>query len=351
MVGIIKGSTMFAKLSFNIPRPLLMCFLILAGCKDNGNPADGGGGISPPLPIPITAYHSPIWHPGGRFIGFNHTPFKTLHYSNGGEYPDKYELDVDSTGFWLVNADGTNMRRIFPYQLQTPAWSPDGEWIAFVAGAQVFKMRLIGTTFDTTTLVQLTTEGSNFFPAWRPDGLWMTYDRSLADSSGPGGIWIMKPDGTQKHAVFGGAFPTWHANGQSLLGVIGASPTSIWTRFVKYYPFRVAQPETLLVVIGNENLYPKYSPNGQRIAFASRPLNGLVNLWIMDSTGSNSQQLTSEGMSDNSGIPFSWDPTGNFVVFTRYRFDQWPPQNGTLWTLNLATGEKRQLTFNPQSSN
>lgn len=340
------------KFALSISQTFLTILVLVVGCRDNGNPVDDGGGIIIPLPIPIAAYDSPVWYPpSGQLIGFNHTPFKSLHYSTGCQYPDQYELESDSTGFWLINSDGTNMHRIFPYTLQTPAWSPDGEWIAFVAGAQILKMRFTGETFDTSTIAQLTMEGRNFFPAWSPDGQWIAYDRSLADSTGPGGIWIMRSDGTEKRALFGGALLAWHPNGNSLIGVIGTSSTSIWTRFVHYDLLQSKVIDTLSAVVGNDNLFPRYSPDGTTIAFASQPLNSQVNLWLMDATGNNLRQLTTEGTSDNSGIPFSWDPTGNFIVFTQYRFDQWPPQNGTLWILNVASGEKRQLTFNPEPSN
>jgi len=317
-------------------------------CKDN--PIDGEG-IFPPTLIPFVAYNSPVWHPDGQFIGFNHTPIKSIHYSGNNTYPDKFELERESSGFWLINSDGTNMRRIFPYTLLNPAWSPDGNWIAFVAGAQIYKMRFTGTTFDTTTLVQLTTEGRNFFPSWSPDGWWIAYDRSLADSSGPGGIWVMKNDGTMKHSLFGGAFPNWHPGGNILIGVIGTSSTSIWTRFVRYNFNQSTMIDTLPVIVGNYNLLPRYSPDGTKIAFTSQPYNGQAQVWLMNADGSGKHQLTTEGVEINTGSSLSWDTLNNLIVYTKYRFDNWPPQNGTLWIINANTGQQQQLTFNPLSTN
>jgi len=161
----------------------------------------------------------------------------------------------------------------------------------------------------------------------------------------------MKNDGTMKDPDFGGAFPAWNSNGNMLIGVIGTSPTSIWTRFVRYDVFLDYPLDTLSAVIGNANRYPRYSSDGKKVAFATQPPGGQVNLWMMDSSGNNLRQLTTEGMSDAAGVPFSWDPTSNFIVLAQYRFDQWPPQNGTLWILELATGQKRQLTFTPEPSN
>ncbi|MDI6779063.1 MAG: hypothetical protein QME25_02530, partial [Bacteroidota bacterium] len=199
---------------------ILFCTI---GCKKSG-PVEPYKPPCPPIEIvPPSPYDSPIWHPSGDFIGFNHTPLRKIHYPYGEHCQGEYEFASDSTGFWLINPDGTNKRRIFPYRLHSPAWSPDGEWIAFMipigSEAHIFKMRFTGTTFDTTTVTQLTFEGRNFFPAWSPDGLWIAYDRSFADASGPGGIWIMKSDGESRRFITSGRMPVWHPQGSILWAV------------------------------------------------------------------------------------------------------------------------------------
>jgi hypothetical protein len=257
---------------------VLSCFIIIIllslSCHKD-NPVDGGkppcGGIDPGI-VPEPPYNSPIWHPSEQFIGFNHTPLRKINYPYGEQCWGMQEFNRDSSGFWLINRDGTNMRRIFPHTLLNPVWSADGQWIAFNVGTQIFKMRFTGVSFDTTTLVQLTTDGSNFFPAWSPDGQWIAYDRSLTDSSGPGGIWVMRNDGTMRRALFGGAFPSWHPNGRILIGVIGTSPTSIWTRFVRFDFVSLLPLDTLKAVYGSDNREPHYSADGSKITFWSSRL-------------------------------------------------------------------------------
>jgi Tol biopolymer transport system component len=326
--------------------------LLLSGCKDN-NPINNNppcGGINPDI-VPEPPYDSPVWHPSGEFIGFNHTTLKSIEYPRGKECWGKQHFNRDSSGFWLINADGTNMRRIFPYKLQNPAWSPDGEWIAFNLPigneVHIFKMKFTGTEFDTISMVQLTTEGRNFFPAWSPDGQWIVYDSNNESPNGMNFIWRMKSDGSQKvrivYAPSEGEIrmPSWSANGGKIAHIrflIGVFSSEIFVMDNN------DSSSLRLTFNGFDDRYPKYSSEVSNIAFWS---NG--NLWLMDSIGSNQQQLTTSGVDVSFGTPFSWSPEGEYIVYTVYRSDDWGYDNGTLWVLNLNTGEKKQLTFNVNS--
>lgn len=327
--------------SFSYIALFLLSWLVLTGCQDLGTPVKE----KPPCPsirtLPLSPYGVPIWHPSGNFLGFNYTPLERIEYPYGEHCQGRYFWKYDSMGFWLVNSDGTNMRRVC-YPLDEPAWSPDGQWIAFVSGIQIFKMRFFGSGFDTTMPIQLTSQGNNFSPAWSPDGQWIVYDRPLADSSGSAGIWLMKPDGREKRPLFGAAIPTWHPNGQIVLGVVGTSPTSIWKRFLQYDVVQSTNLGTFDAVVGNDNRNPHYSPDGTKIAFSSKPSQGNGNIWLMNSDGSNLRQLTIEG----STTGLSWSPDGKKIAYVSYRFTDWSYANGTIWTIVVETGEQTQLTFN-----
>ena len=77
----------------------------------------------------------------------------------------------------------------------SPAWSPDGKWIAFAsnqhrehaADTDIYRMDINGKKAQ-----QLTSKGGhNSTPAWSPDGEWIAF-RSTQD--GIGGIHVMNAD-------------------------------------------------------------------------------------------------------------------------------------------------------------
>jgi Tol biopolymer transport system component len=331
---------------------LFTLLLLFSTCKDKGNPINGDppNGEKPPCPpneiVPTQPYDSPIWHPSGQFIGFNHTPLRRIEYPYQEPCYGVQHFAGDSAGFWLINADGSNMRRIFPYKLLSPAWSPDGLWIAFGLPigdeVHIFKMRFSGATFDTTTVVQLTTEGRNFFSTWSPDGLWLAYDSNSDSPNGMNFIWKMKADGSQKRRI---AYeptqgeirmPHWSPDGRKIAHIrylIGTSSSEIFVMDSSgANPLR-------LTVNSYTDYYPKYSPDGTKIAFWSSG-----NIWLMDTTGSNQRQLTTRGVDSRS---FTWSPDDTQIVYTRYRSDDWTYANGVLWILGVHSGMEKQLTFNP----
>ncbi|MDP1677344.1 MAG: DPP IV N-terminal domain-containing protein [Bacteroidota bacterium] len=328
---------------------LIAIFLIGLSC-DKDNPSDGGkspcGGIDP-LIIPESPYSNPIWHPSGKFIGFNHTPLVNITYPYGEGCWGEQHFSYDSTGFWLIDSDGTNMHRIFPHTLQNPVWSPDGEWIAYVSGAQIFKMKFTGTTFDTATIVQLTNGGRNFFPAWSPDGEWIAYNRSICEGPSTCGIWMMSASGqNQRFLAAYGNYPDWHRYATKVLYRTRAITRTGQPIGDSLWQFDISTNSrgllTVLSGINLDNRYPKYSPNGTKIAFWSSG-----NLWIMDSTGSNLLQLTTTGVDVDFGLPFSWSPVGDKIIYTRYQSTDWTMKNGVLWTIDVNSKIEKQFTFNP----
>ena len=81
--------------------------------------------------------------------------------------------------------------------------------------------------------------------------------------------------------------------------------------------------QTRLTNSPNQDLEPAWSPDGQKIAFASNR-NGGPNIWIMNANGTRPTQLTSTTQPE--GDP-AWSPDGTKIAFSSKRSSD--AKNGT----------------------
>ena len=130
-------------------------------------------------------------------------------------YRAKPEPDWDIGGsLWLVNADGTNGRRI-----ETPGvapswwarWSPDGTKILFATGRTQADGAIWTVDADGTRLTRIFQDADGRFPitpSWSPDGRLIMFglDPSSDEFQHPAnGIYVINADGTGLTLVIGGS--------------------------------------------------------------------------------------------------------------------------------------------------
>ena len=96
-------------------------------------------------------------------------------------------VSAESGGFdvWTVKLDGTDNRRIvsmYPEQALHPVWSPDGEWVAYAARGDVFKVRADGSEPPINLSHGLGQAPLQEYIGWTPDGKNLVLVRSGPNS-------------------------------------------------------------------------------------------------------------------------------------------------------------------------
>jgi dipeptidyl aminopeptidase/acylaminoacyl peptidase len=93
------------------------------------------------------------------------------------------------------------------------------------------------------------------------------------------------------------------------------------------------------VLFGNpEKAYPQLSPDGQTIAYLA-PVDSVLNVWLMDRSGSDSRQLTFD--SDRGVVDYMWAEDGRHILYMQ---DMDGDENTHVFRVNLGTGEVADLT-------
>lgn len=93
------------------------------------------------------------------------------------------------------------------------------------------------------------------------------------------------------------------------------------------------------VLFGNpERVAPELSPDGGTIAYLA-PVDGVLNLWLMDASGDNPRQLTSD--EDRGITQFQWAENGRHILYLQ---DEAGEENTHVYRITVETGEVLDLT-------
>lgn len=193
--GLIIGATQF-KATTSSPNLSPSGQLVFSSSKDGDSMelyvANGDGSNARRLTRTRNAVNiSPRWNPKtGREIAF---------ISDRGGAPQIY----------VIAADGTNERALLSLggQMDSPAWSPDGRYIAFTwNGGGAFNIYVADVASG--QVLRLTSEGRNETPAWSPDSRHLAFQ---SNRTGRWEIWAMHIDGSEQRQLTrgGGRSPSW----------------------------------------------------------------------------------------------------------------------------------------------
>ena len=86
----------------------------------------------------------PVWSPDGRFIAFTTERDDCRYVAPDQECWQSDEPNDQHHDTWLMDADGSNQRRVSPEIGQFVAWSPDSRYL-LISGRALYVIRLDGT--------------------------------------------------------------------------------------------------------------------------------------------------------------------------------------------------------------
>lgn len=226
-------------------------------------------------------------------------------------------MSAKAGGVWVavMDADGSNQKILTAGV--SPDWSPDGKRIAFarpaLSGSEFFEIWTINTDGSGARQITHTAQPgpSKIGPSWSPDGKQMVYI-SIANptsrSDPQPNLGIMNSDGTNERLL----------------------TTSDRTN-VRINP----DGSSTVCETAHDMNAPAWSPVDNRIAFWSGIETQYGQVWVINSDGTGSKQLTEDCSHRNSDDP-SWSPDGRKILFSTGRSGR--PE---LWVMD-ADGSNEQ---------
>lgn len=205
------------------------------------------------------------------------------------------------------------------------------------------------TDIDGTGRIRLTTNNDTGFPgfhgkpSWSPDGTMVTF-RSLDETDGDWEISVAHIDGSGVVQLTDNDWhdiePTFTSDGR----IAYATRSSPRGEIGVVSPDGVSR-QTLTPPVGLNVHTPRWSPDGSRIVVSDNH-----NIWIMNSDGSNPQQLTDNDMWNEEPV---WSPDGTRIAFHArtivYDRDERKFKSlddSEIYVVSLADGAVEQLTDN-----
>jgi Tol biopolymer transport system component len=201
----------------------------------------------------------------------------------------------------------------------TPAFSPDGNQVAFAAYEGQPSAGIYVTLVGGEKSLRLTSNPADCCPTWSPDGRQIAFVRR-SESAADMGLYLISALGGTEHRVYPGPLNTrtecnrvdWSPDGQSLLfskpgaDLVGARIHLLSLADSTVKPL-TSPPEQEI------DCEPAFSPDGTNVAFVRGSAGGnLGDLFVMKISGGDPVQLTS----NNTGGTPAWTPDGQEIVFS-----------------------------------
>ena len=231
----------------------------------------------------------------------------------------------------------------FPGEERNPAFSPDGNQIAFSWDGENgdnfdIYVKLVGAGRP----LRLTTDPArDAMPAWSPDGRQIAFARRLSEDEV--GIFLIPALGGSERKLHSVNWNTtrdfrnmsWSRDGKYLAFPDTSSAQVLYSIFLISVESLQKRKLTSPPAQSLGDSFPSFSPDGQTVAFTRNISSGSHDVYVVPIAGGESRRLTF-GSSWIWGL--DWIPDGSQIVFSSTRTG--PP---SLWRVSVHGGDPERL--------
>ncbi|NBC17563.1 MAG: hypothetical protein GVY18_09650 [Bacteroidetes bacterium] len=267
------------------------------------------------------------------------------------------EREGDDGNIYVTDQQGTRQLTRTPGYTTDPAWSPDGQRIAYADGTDattlgpyLYLMDADGT--DTRFLKAFDQDSpqalAGFNPAWSPDGQRIAYDACANCELGGGNydIWVVEVAGetfdpAKHHRLTEhpakDRFPTWNPDGTQVAFVSNRAYVEADSARYRQDLYVVNADGTdlrRLTETGQADS-PIWNPDGNTIAYGMGQPGAQI--FLFDLTSKNISRIKIEIEDDNKLFPIAWSPDGTKLMLTVLDYPVFYPS-----ILDMGTEQSRR---------
>ena len=252
-----------------------------------------------------------------------------------------YQTDIDGNWeIYLISVDG-ELAQLTDDSADdlSPDWSPDGKRIVFSSNRNG-KQHIFVMNADGSSLTPITnSQAEDTEPAWAPDGKRIVF---ASNKDGNKDIYVMNADGSDLRRLTEDpgveSTPKWSINGRIVFTSNRGGQSDI------YVMDESGRNVTRLTTTGATR--PAWSPDGKKITFVSRALEMIaraywLQVYTIDADGSNLKMVT---RSPHSTFMPKWSANGQTLAFVV----EYHGVRANIFEIPVQGGNPKRLTAGPK---